>query len=456
MKRYSLSRRLLVIFTAIGITLALVLPFAGLLNEYYVARRLIQDQTRAVETSTLPVLAHLVWTVNEAQTAQLLRGLVAQPTVTAVILRTDETSVLRLEQDIWDSQRDTAASWPVVYPLEDTIYELGDLQVWTRNPWSMAWSLEPLGLGLLLGLIAVGMLSTGIAVLIRHTVTAPLVRLTADVHALTSNGTPPPEWKTAIRLDRGEETYQVRIALDQAITARMETERTLASSLREKEVLLQEVHHRVKNNLQIISSMLSLQQGTMTDPAAERALDDSRHRVMSMALVHELLYQGSSADRVQLDEYLRNLAAALDAPTQRNVGIAVDAPAAPVTIDTAIPTGLIVTELVTNAIKHAFSDAQAGTITVHAWWEEAGALRITVADDGKGLPHGWSVETTDSLGMRIVAALTSQLRTKLSVHTGPGSRFSFVITSAPPTSGSEPERESVRHTPDSPAHAPRG
>ncbi|MFO8043581.1 MAG: sensor histidine kinase [Alkalispirochaeta sp.] len=454
MKRYSLSRRLLVILTCIGILLALVVPFAGLLNEYYVARRLIRDQTHAVETSSLPVLAHLVWTVNETQTEQVLQGMVAQPTVTAVVLRTDESNVLRLEEDIWDSQRDTSTTWPVVYPREDTVFELGELKIWTRSPWAIAWSLEPLGLGLIVGLISVAILSTGLAVLIRATVTAPLVRLATDVHALTSTGTLPPEWNAAIARDRGEETYRVRRALDHAITARIETEERLAASLREKEVLLQEVHHRVKNNLQIISSMLALQQGTVTDPTAERALDDSRHRVMSMALVHELLYQGSTADRVQLDEYLRNLAAAMDA-VPGTVEISVDAPTANVTIDTAIPTGLIVTELITNAVKHAFSDTRRGTITVGAAWEAAGALRITVADDGKGLPQDWSVERTDSLGMSIVTALASQLRTELSVESGPGARFSFVILSSPPTSGSEPVGESVGRTPDSPPHEPQ-
>ncbi|MEX2441991.1 MAG: sensor histidine kinase [Alkalispirochaeta sp.] len=265
----------------------------------------------------------------------------------------------------------------------------------------------------------------------------------------------------AIETDRGEETYQIRCALDTAIAARMETEQCLAASLQEKEILLQEIHHRVKNNLQIISSMLSLQRGTVKDSAAQAALDDSSHRVMSMAIVHELLYERRSADSVQLDEYLRNLASALDPPIRRNVAISVDAPAAPLAIDTAIPMGLIVTELITNAIRHAFHGKPSGAITISGSWERWDTLRITVADDGIGLPRGWSVEVTDSLGMRIVAALLSQIGSELTVETGPGTRFSFEVTpaegtsAAPPTSGSAPEGESARRTPDSPPRASR-
>ncbi|HKK47534.1 MAG TPA: sensor histidine kinase, partial [Alkalispirochaeta sp.] len=291
-----------------------------------------------------------------------------------------------------------------------------------------------------------------------------------------------PEWTAALERDRGEETYQVRQALHDAIAARRHTEQRLAASLREKEVLLQEVHHRVKNNLQVISSMLSLQRDTVSDAGARQALEDSGQRVLSMALVHELLYQGSSADTVQIDEYLHNLTGAIPLPAGGGVTISVDAPATPVTIDAAIPTGLIVTELITNAVKHAFVGNTQGVIAVCATAEGDGALRVMVADNGIGLPQGWSVDVTDSLGMRIITALVSQLHTSLTVGDenrtppgiaaprdttqssgvheasgiGPGTRFSFVIPTAEnPTSGGAREGEFVSHRSDSPLHASR-
>jgi two-component sensor histidine kinase len=458
MKRYSLARRLVVILTAIGVMAALLVPFAGVLNEYYVAQRLVADQVRAVETSTLPVLAHLVWTVNDAQTEQLLRGIVAQPTVTAAALEREGATTMRITSELWDPGGDSSMSWPVEYSRDHTLYTLGELQMWVRSPWAMAWSMEPLGLGLLAGFAAASLLSAGIAAIIRTTVTAPLVRLASDVRALTPTGTPPAHWNSTIEADRGEETYQIRVALTRAINARRETEQRLATSLAEKEVLLQEVHHRVKNNLQIISSMLSLQHGTVADPNAQAALEDSRHRVMSMATVHELLYQGSSAHTVQLNQYLHNLAAALHAPTRNDVTITVDAPETPVSVDTAIPMGLVVTELVTNAVKHAFSREHPGTITIHAGPEQHESLRISVGDDGIGLPQDWSMDGTDSLGMRIVSALTSQLGTELTIETGSGTRFSFVVPSYSiesdlTTSGSAREDESARRISDSPRRA---
>jgi len=188
----------------------------------------------------------------------------------------------------------------------------------------------------------------------------------------------------------------------------------LRDSLLEKEVLLKEVHHRVKNNLQIISSLLFLQKDIISDPAVQDIFEESRNRIASMALIHEELYRSGDLARVDLKEYLERLAPKVVQSLRgsKSIGFALNLAECRVSVDKAIPFGLAINELLTNAVKHGFADADAGNIRVAMVCED-GMIRAVVEDDGVGLPEGFHPDAVRSLGMQLVVQLTRQLRGSL-------------------------------------------
>ena len=202
-------------------------------------------------------------------------------------------------------------------------------------------------------------------------------------------------------------------------------ERQLRDSLLEKEVLLKEVHHRVKNNLQIISSLLFLQKDAIDDPDVQERFEESRNRIASMALIHEELYRSGDLARVDLKEYLERLVPkvvqSLRGP--KSIGFALNLTACHATVDKAIPFGLIINELVTNAVKHAFAGRQEGTIRLTVT-REGDQVQAVVEDDGAGLPENFHPDAVKSLGMQLVVQLTRQLRGALSFGpAAPGTIF---------------------------------
>ena len=206
------------------------------------------------------------------------------------------------------------------------------------------------------------------------------------------------------------------------------SEKAMRSSLREKEVLLKEIHHRVKNNLQVISSLLNLQARYLPDPAAREIFRSSQHRVQSIALVHEKLYQSADLSHIDFHEYsvalLDNLFETFDA-ARRGISKTVDIGATRLSVDIAIPCGLIVNELVTNALKHAFPNDRAGTVRVALTEGAGGALDLTVGDDGVGLPEGMDPRKTASLGLDLVFTFADQLDAKVEIERQGGSSYRF-------------------------------
>jgi PAS domain S-box-containing protein len=190
---------------------------------------------------------------------------------------------------------------------------------------------------------------------------------------------------------------------------RASEERTRAS-LQEKEVLLKEIHHRVKNNLQIVSALLELQSRQTTDMAAVEMFRESRGRVRSMALIHERLYRAQDMARVNFTEYTRQLAGDLfrSYKLSGDIRLELDVDIPSLTIDIAIPCGLLLNELISNCLKHAFPNATEGRIHV-ALHRENGTNVLTVADDGVGFPAGTDFRNTTSFGLQLVHTLVGQL-----------------------------------------------
>ncbi len=168
--------------------------------------------------------------------------------------------------------------------------------------------------------------------------------------------------KVALKNENADIIGVLTIGVD--IRTLKQTEKSLQDSLKEKEFLLQEIYHRVKNNMQVIASLLNLQKSRIEDANAKAALEESQKRVQSMALVHELLYQSESLSNIDLGEYIASLAGGL--LDTGNVKFILDAKGISVGIDQAIPCGLVINELVSNSIKHAFSNDQPGEITIKA------------------------------------------------------------------------------------------
>lgn len=205
------------------------------------------------------------------------------------------------------------------------------------------------------------------------------------------------------------------------------TEDELRESLRQKEVLLREVHHRVKNNLQIVSSMLSLQSRTTDNPELQCVLRDCRARIGTIASIHEALYRDENLSLLRLDELFARVTSELRqalSPDPRKVDLSLQLAPIEVDIDAAIPAGLIVTELVSNALRHAFEDG-AGRISVVLDKGKGGGLRVRVADDGVGMPE--TVEESGTLGLRLVRGLVAQLDGELQIDSAPGRGVSFEV-----------------------------
>ena len=215
----------------------------------------------------------------------------------------------------------------------------------------------------------------------------------------------------------------------------------IRASLHEKEVLLQEVHHRVKNNLQLISSLLQLESGRTADSTVHSVLGDMQNRILSMALLHETLYQSTDLARVDLAHYLSELSHRLFQSLAPPTGVTLHLEVTPVAVgpDQAIPCGLVVNELLSNALKHGFPDGRSGEIRVSLHPVDAGpALRLEVSDDGVGLPVDIEQRRSGSLGLHLASVLAKQLQGTLDIGAGPGAQFVLVFTpsfSSPDTQG---------------------
>ena len=226
--------------------------------------------------------------------------------------------------------------------------------------------------------------------------------------------------------------YRQVLLVSRDVTARKKAEQLLRASLVEKETLLAEVHHRVKNNLQIISSMLSLQGTGAPDAPTEGLLEEARNRIHTMALVHEQLYRTHDFASVNLAEHIQSLATMVAQSQAQRLGHVLCCELEPVSVslDQAIPLGLVLNELLSNAWKHAFRGRSGGSVTVRCQ-AEGEAVRVQVADDGVGLPTEQTLEGARSLGFRLVRTLVQQLRATLSIDRASGTCITIVVPMEP-------------------------
>jgi len=197
-----------------------------------------------------------------------------------------------------------------------------------------------------------------------------------------------------------------------------------AAALKEKEGLLREVNHRVKNSLQLVSSLLTLQALSSKEPDMRRQFQEACGRIGTIAQVHQRLYQSETYSEIAFGAYLRDLCRELGGAAAAGRTIAVDADDLDLPADTVIPLALVVNELVSNALKYAYPDGQPGEVAVSFRVQPDGTKRLTVADRGRGLPDGYDVARADTLGMKVVRAFAGQLKSKFRAEpNAPGTRF---------------------------------
>ncbi len=217
------------------------------------------------------------------------------------------------------------------------------------------------------------------------------------------------------------------LSFRERLEERKQVEDRIKASLKEKEALLREIHHRVKNNLQVISSLLNMQARAAKDKDVKGALSESINRINAMSLIHNQLYESGNLSAVNMKGFVDNLLGQLlqvysvqDTRITPNVSVADSS----LPISIAVPVGLIVNELLTNAFKHAFVNKNEGTIWVSFGVSEKGLVSLTVSDDGVGLPQGFDINATKTLGLRLVKILAEdQLQGTLEVPSDGGATF---------------------------------
>lgn len=228
------------------------------------------------------------------------------------------------------------------------------------------------------------------------------------------------EFRYELDVPAGLRTFECRIVaingnsalyISRDVTLHLEREQEVLRSLREKEALLREIHHRVKNNLQVISSLISLQTEHFRDPADKLMIQESLLRIQSMSQLYELLFQSKSLSSVQLDQYLNriidNVCAEYPVVSAR-IAVNREIVSLPVNLETALPLGLIVNELVSNSLKYAFPGNRSGRLEISLACRD-GDARLTVRDDGPGFPAGLTVDNADSLGFLLVRSQARQI-----------------------------------------------
>ena len=213
------------------------------------------------------------------------------------------------------------------------------------------------------------------------------------------------------------------------ITEKKQAEIEIKQSLKEKEILVKEVHHRVKNNLQVISSILSLQSSYTKNKQTIELLKEIQNRVKSMAFIHESLYQSKDLTQINFSEYISTLSTNLlhsYITKEKEIDLKIDAPRLYLSLDQSIPCGLIVNELVSNSFKYAFEKRKKGLVKIVVK-EVKNEIRIVISDDGIGLPKSIDYKNTESLGLQLVTALAEQLSGKIKLSRTGGTKYTLTF-----------------------------
>lgn len=217
------------------------------------------------------------------------------------------------------------------------------------------------------------------------------------------------------------------------VTERVAAQEKIKTSLREKEALLKEIHHRVKNNLQVVSSLLGLQSRVIADEQTRKMFQESQNRIHSMALLHESLYQSDNVSRVDFPDYIRQLAVHLFhsyGVAAERIHLRTNLDELYLNLDAAVPCGLIINELVSNSLKYAFPDGRQGEVRIELLEHADSMARLVVSDNGIGLRSDIDWVTARTLGLRLVRTLAEQLGATMEVKSDTGTEVRLTFAAA--------------------------
>jgi two-component sensor histidine kinase len=231
------------------------------------------------------------------------------------------------------------------------------------------------------------------------------------------------------RREREQAEKALRESEERAVVQKAAMERQ-AALLAQRETLLREIHHRVKNNMQVISSLLGLQARSASHPGASRMLAENQNRIQSMALLHEILYQSEDLAMVDFSKYVRRMVEHLFRSygmDHRRITLCAELDAVAMELDDALPCALLISEVISNSLKHAFPDNREGEIRIVLRRQPGSEVSLSMADNGVGLPGGLDWTSSRSLGLRLVRALSEQLHASLDIRSEGGTevRLSF-------------------------------
>ena len=231
-----------------------------------------------------------------------------------------------------------------------------------------------------------------------------------------------------LRNAKGEIFASLGITRD--ITERKRAEEQIMAALREKDILLKEIHHRVKNNLQVVASLLDLQSRSIEDGQARMLFGESQKRIETMTLIHEKLYRSKDLARIDFAEYVDDLTShifSLHEDKSAQIDLKTDVRDVVLDVNKAIPCGLVINELVSNALKHAFAGRKRGTVSIRMHSRDGGGITLSVSDDGKGFPEDVDYRNTNSLGMQLIISLVDQLGGIMKREGGEGTTFTITF-----------------------------
>ncbi len=456
-RRASVATQLTLSTVVLAVLTTIVILTVTTLQAVAMARTTGERYLETIRESIIPSLAKGVWTSDETQVRLLTRGLLAFETIQAAAVVKGHTILAHAGNlKKLDSARFIQSEVPLTVTRGKIVQRVAVLKIAQGCPWEITVSSPALWTELVFQAIQVIAIVLAVYLLALRIVARPLVTLSLDLDR-TDPAHPVPEAlrRSMLIRDSRNELDLVRRAvggsllrIGEEMNRREHTEQILSDSLAEKEVLLREVHHRVKNNLQIVISMLSLQKSTITDHETAGLITESQKRIHSMALVHELIYRSDTLRVINLVDYLRELQHNIvdggkEAHIARSIVCAGEEPC--VGLDSAIACGLIVTELMTNSAKHTFPPGQRGEIVIEISNTDGDVIAISVRDNGTGCPEFETTETVrrgEMLGLQIIDSLCEQLGAETSfVNGNPGCRFTFSFTPSDADSGPTNEDE---------------
>jgi len=234
----------------------------------------------------------------------------------------------------------------------------------------------------------------------------------------------------AVPLHNAKGEIFASLGITRDITERKRAEEQIMAALREKDILLKEIHHRVKNNLQVVASLLDLQSRSIEDGQARLLFGESQKRIETMTLIHEKLYRSKDLARIDFAEYVDDLTThifSLHEGKSGQIDLKTDVGDVVLDVNKAIPCGLVINELVSNALKHAFTSGEKGTVSIRMHSRDKGGVTISVSDDGKGFPEDVDFRNTKTLGMQLIISLVDQLGGVMKREGGEGTTFTITF-----------------------------